>query len=179
MSSVLEEALEIVEAGFGSFSLAVNSQDPLTASITVKNNNLDPTALEAVGFLLGLYNASDQTFSVLVFTTGDGTQFAVGCVQYGSMPAVGSQKTFQVPSYAVPVSETMTLDVLVFIMPSPSQLQGYAIDWGAGPRVIGLKKTDFDNLVSTIIAAKWFTSALTIAPPVAPADILTFTLAKI
>jgi hypothetical protein len=179
MATILEEALEIVEAGFGSFTLAVNSQDPLTGSITVKNNSLDPLASEAVGFLLGLYNASDQTFSVLIFTAADGTQFAVGCVQNGSMPAAGAQKVFQVPSYAVPVSETMTLDVLVFIMPTPSQLQAYAVDWGKGTRVIGLKKTDFDNLVSTILAAKWFTSALTIAPPVAPADILAFTLAKI
>lgn len=182
MKAVLDEADEIVAAAFGSLStLAVNGEDPLTATITVKNNTLTSGTREMVGFLLGTYDAGTGSFSCLGITIS-GVVYLVGCSVADTVPGAGASKDISVPTYAVDVGSAMTLDALAFLMPEPSQLRAYGVDWGKGTRVLGIHKDDFFALQSTILAAKAFTGVVTISPkptPQTPADLTNFQMGKL
>lgn len=178
MMDVLAQAVEIAQAAVRGLALSVNSQDPITGTVGIKNNALPSGASELVAFTLGKYDASTGYFTFLAFTA-DGVTYIVGCALADTMPAQGSSKNVILPSYAVPVGETMTLDAFVFVTPPPSKLGAYAVNWGSGSRVIGLNWTDLQVVLPTIIVSKVFSAVITIAAPVAPAEITAFNLAKL
>jgi hypothetical protein len=77
------------------------------------------------------------------------------------MPVVGGSRMEAIRSYALNVPTPTTLDVLVFIA-APGTLGAYAVDWGSGARIIGLKLTDFQAL--GFVATKVFIAQITVSP---------------
>jgi hypothetical protein len=170
MNKVLEEAMQIVEAAFGSLAaLVVNGKDPITAAITVKNNTR-PAGSTLVGYLLGSYNPDTKVFTCAEVVVG-GVDYDLGSAQALNLSTPPAQQTLSVPSYAPDVSAPVTLDMLCFVMPPPpaGAITWLFGDFGQGSRSYGIRRVDLAALWGSMINGTVFQGVITINPaPVIP-----------
>jgi hypothetical protein len=164
VSGVVDEAVRIVEAAFGSLAaLVVNGKDPITAAITVKNNTR-PSGSVFVCFVLGSYDPDTKMFTCLGVTV-EGVEYIIGSGQGVNLDSPPSQKVVSIPSYAVNVSAQATFDVLCFVTPpTPAGMQWLFGDFGQGSRTYGIQKSSFETVIGTAIAEAVFTGIITINP---------------
>jgi len=170
MGSVVEEAMQVLEAAFGSLTaLVVNGKDPISAAITVKNNTR-PAGSTLVGYLLGSYNPDTKVFTCREVVV-DGVDYDLGSAQALNLSTPPVQQVLSVPSYAPNVDAPVTLDMLCWVMPPPA---AGAITWlfgdfGQGSRSYGIRRVDMAALWGSIINGAVFQGVITINPaPVIP-----------
>jgi hypothetical protein len=178
MNRVMEEAISIVESGFGSLAvLPVNGLDPIIGKLTLINNRVAQDTKLFVGFLLGSYNPTTQVFSAAMLNV-DGIDYAVGGIAVWTTPTPGTTVSPGVGSYAPNPSAATGFDVLAFVMPFPLTIGQLFADYGSGNRPIGLKKADFDAAKASIIDAKPFIAQLQVSPAGPSIAVSAFTAIK-
>jgi hypothetical protein len=168
---ILEEASQIVEAAF--LQLGVQGFDPLTGAVTWRNNTLTQGASVIIGYVLGTYDSSTNTFKMAAFNVGS-VQYVWGSAIAATAPAQGTANTLSILSYALNVSAQTTFDVLVFIATGTLGLA--TADYGKGSRTIGMKFTDFQAL--SMLGTKIYTAQLTVSPYALPAEVTGYSISK-
>jgi len=163
----------VVRAG-GVSLLDVEGYDPLKGTITVKNNKLDQYTYVDVGFLLGFYDETEETFTVIVITA-DSTRYWLGTYCAVSLPAKGNTKDGRTYTYALNFTETTTLDAFVFVG-EYKVLNTLNVDWGSGSRILGIKESEISTL--SFYDYKIYTDVVTISPYTTSAEVTDFTLVK-
>ena len=122
--------------------LEVNPKDPLTGTVTIKNNTLSSGTKVNVGFLFGTYDSDTGTFDPYEISMA-GTDCYYGAHKWDvEVPNKGNTKAVDVETYATYViSEETTFDILVFVGPS-QKLGGYSEWWSPdyGSRQTLIKK---------------------------------------
>ena len=167
--------IEGFKVGAGGVSLLdVEGYDPLKGTITVKNNKLDQYTYVDVGFLLGFYDETTETFTVIVITE-DSTRYWWGTYCAVSLPRQGQTKDGRTYTYALNVTETTTLDALVFVG-EYDILTTLNVDWGSGSRILGLKEDEISTL--PLYNSVIYTDVVTISPWAPSAEVTDFTLEK-
>jgi len=144
--------------------LEVNPTDPLTGTVTIKNNTLDSGTKVNVGFLFGTYDSDTGTFDPFTVNVG-GTDCYYGTYKKDvEVPNKGNTKAVDVTTYAYPyISEETTFDILVFVGPS-QKLQGMKSYYDQGGRLILIYKSDYDSYESSIYDTAVYEDQVTIAP---------------
>jgi len=144
--------------------LEVNPEDPLTGTVTIKNNTLESTAKVNVGFLFGTYDSDTGTFDPFTVDVS-GTDCYYGTYKKDvEVPNKGNTKAVDVETYAYPyISEETTFDILAFVGPS-QKLRGAKSYYDQGGRLTVIYKSDYDSYESSIYDTTVYEDQVTIAP---------------
>jgi len=139
---------EIVIEDFGSPEgvvslLTVKPKDPLTGTVTIKNNKLSTGTDINVGFIFGTYDEDTKIFMPYLFKTDVGNIHAGGSFRTIKAPDKRKTKNAEVKTYAPDLSIGTTFDIMAFVGPwavdtTPIKIGFKPVDWGFGPRVIGI-----------------------------------------
>jgi hypothetical protein len=116
----------------------VQGKDPIACAVRLKNNSWKPGAMYRVGFLFGLYNPVNYTFSCLVIEYS-GETYLVGSFLDVELPEQGAERAYGIPTYAAPVSEIYTLDAFCFLAQWGLTWPVLKVNWG------GVVPSDPDN----------------------------------
>jgi len=160
--------------GGGVSLLDVEGYDPLKGTITVKNNKLNEYDYVDMGFLLGFYDETAQTFTIIKFTQ-DSTDYWWGTYCAVSLPRQGQTKDGRTYTYALNFTQRTTLDAYVFVG-EYKILTTYKVDWGSGSRTLGLKEDDINSL--PLYDYKIYTDVVTISPYTTSVEVTDFTPEK-
>ena len=145
--------------------LEVNPTDPLTGTVTIKNNTLDSGTKVNVGFLFGTYDSDTGTFEPFILVKFQGEDYYYGTYKKDvEVPNKGNTKAVDVETYASGnISEETTCDILVFVGPSQSLTVGGEW-WDEGGRTVHIKKSDYDSYETSIYDTAVYEDQVTIAP---------------
>jgi len=159
--------------------LEVNGFDPVTGTVTLKNNNLSKGTYAFFGYIFGEYDASTETFTVAAFQV-DSVVYAWGIWGAWSVPDPGGSESWDLPTYALNVASETTFDVLAFIGTSDFPMQGYNADFGYGSREIGIKFDDLSTYFENYLYhATVYLDQLTVEPYTAlPAEVTDFSIVR-
>ena len=163
-------------------ALTVEGFDPLTGTVTIKNNKLSSGTYVIVGFIFGNYNSSTKQFTVVNYIK-DSTYYAWGSYEPSvSVPSKGNTKDVDVETYALNPSSETTVDIMAFV--GPYNVDGTAVlrydsrDWGHGNRVIGINWSDLQTYLSHVYDAEIYTDRVTVTPRASAAEVRGFSISK-
>jgi len=164
-------------------ALTVEGFDPLTGTVTIKNNKLSSGTYVIVGFIFGNYDSSTKEFTVVNYTK-DSTNYAWGSYEPSvSVPSKGNTKDVDVETYALNPSSETTVDIMAFV--GPYNVDGTAVlrydsrDWGSGSRVIGINASDLDTYFSNYVYDfEIYTDQVKVKPYTSSAEVTDFSIAK-
>ena len=144
--------------------LEVAPTDPLTGTVTIKNNTLDSGTKVNVGFLFGTYDSDTGTFDPFTWEMMEEDHYYGTYKKDVEVPNKGNTKAVDVETYASGgISEETTCDILVFVGPS-QRLNGMSEWWDEGGRLVHIKKNEYDSYEPSIYDTAVYEDQVTIAP---------------
>ena len=144
--------------------LEVNPTDPLTGTVTIKNNTLDSGTKVNVGFLFGTYDSDTGTFDPFTWEMMEEDHYYGTYKKDVEVPNKGNTKAVDVKTYALWfISSETTFDILVFVGPS-QYLQGAVYYGDYSSRLIAIRKSDYDSYEPSIYDTAVYEDQVTIAP---------------
>jgi len=172
---ITETVLESFE--LPSLTLEVEETDPLTGTVTIKNNKLTSGTKVYVGFFIGSYDSGSDMFYPVYFVAGDITYY--WCTyKEESVPDKGGTKDIELKTYAPSIGEKTTHDIYVWVGQTGT-LYKYNTDYGSSIRMVATKKSDWDSYVSKVYDTEIYLDQLTTKPPAPSAEIIDFSISKV
>jgi len=167
------DAIAIQDAGVTELATSVEGFDPLTYTLTWKNNNLTPSS-QVIVFIgpcfMDIVEPGRPTFWAFKYNN---TYYVWCYAEIGYAPSQGGSVTNIAKTYAMNQYPETTYDIYAAILPYTeiSEADKLYVDYGSGSRFMGIRETSFENVgvpygknPGAVYGSRAFTEALTVSP---------------